>query len=254
MRVERGGVVGSAEITHADSAYTEPVGLIREGASEIQRSRAGGTRAHDCLRDLRSDFITGAANSDTAMHYDCLWGLLRPPCQGANPRLEDTACRSTPSGMQDPDGSGVRLQQVDRDAVGNGDGEEHVRLGCDVTVQSLQHRETRGGVDVDSDLAAVGLPAHDDAVEASQFRRQRFPEHLIGARVGQSEVQDAVTRCHAGHDAVPLTPFEDLEPRNRGVVEGMLLEMPGASRGHASVRSARSMWAPMLRRRASIRS
>ena len=234
---------------------TQLPGLIDELRPEIEVPGAGASWGDTASRhDLRTDFIARITNADAAVHYDVSWSNLRVGGKLVDRGREDSGRRASPAGVQQAHDALPGNDEVDRDAVRDGDQEHHAGGFGEVSVETLVHRPPGGPV-VPADLPAVGLMRQHEAGEARLCAAEGPPpSHHVGHGLGgpEAQIEAAVSGAacgDAGHDAESLAPAGDLIARNRA---GERDFPDGAAAGGQS--STRSISAPSARSRSSIRS
>ena len=148
---------------------------------------------------LRPHFIAQPANANPTMHYDVGWLGAGGGEQALDPGAQDPAGRAAPSGVQQRHPA-IRHDQVDRNAVGYGYGEEHASGGGHPAVDAVDLDPAAAGADgLDGD--AMDLVAEDHGIEARQRSAEGTPaaHHLADRRVGpEAEVEAAAGRRRRG--------------------------------------------------------
>ena len=185
------------------------------------------------------------------MHYNFRRRGFGDREQALYPAWENAARRAAPSGMQQGDRL-ARYDEVDGNAVGDGDGEQHACIGGDPAVDAFDASpaDRRGG---DADFGAVDLIAQHDGRKPGDGALERPPpgHHFADRRfTPEPEIESAAgLPAPSGDprdDAVVAAPGGEIEAR------GMLGDdlLGECRRRH----SARSISAPSARRRSSMRS
>jgi hypothetical protein len=157
------------------------------------------------------------------MHYDV---ANRDPCvrrECGDAGAEHAARDAAPARVQQGDGALPRRREVDRDAIGDGDGEQEARCTRGVAIHAVEQEPAVGGAFVPVDGRAVHLLTDGDATEPRLVRLgegapagEHLPDRLV-APEAKGEAGTGATRGDAGDQAVPLGPLVELEARDGGV-------------------------------------
>jgi len=90
------------------------------------------------LDDLRTNFITLAANGYATMHYNISRIAIDKPCQIPNSCLENPGCDPAPPGVEEGHRPATGMGKVDGDAVRNRYGECQTGPACEVSIEAIE--------------------------------------------------------------------------------------------------------------------
>src|SRR5689334_20965697 len=97
------------------------------------------------------------------MHYNFVPAYFRDLGQAFDSSLQNPGCRPPPAGMQERDAAPGRYQ-IDRDAIGNGHGEQRTRRGREPSVDAIDLQPPAAGAGFE-DLRTVNLSPQDNELE-----------------------------------------------------------------------------------------
>src|SRR2546422_392056 len=124
-----------------------------------------GLRGLEPTQHLSTHLITRAANTYSTMHYNvCRWHERLTPHHIDAP-LHDPARRAAPTGVQQRHNLLVRHDEIDGDAIGDRDGEEHPAGPRSVPVHTVEDEPALLPLTVPLHGRAVDLVAQHDARE-----------------------------------------------------------------------------------------
>ena len=126
MTIEVPGVVGGAPFRNRHGADPQKCRLLGQHRAQVQMPGPGAFgRFSTAFHDFRTYFIAVTANPYTTVHYQISWITSRSFTQGLDSLGKDTTGSSPPTGVQQSNGLLHRIQQVNRNAVGDGDSEQN---------------------------------------------------------------------------------------------------------------------------------
>ena len=177
----------------------------------------GGRSA--ALHDLRTYFIAVAAYANATMHYNFSRGAPRRRLQTLDSARQNPPRSASPPGVQQRHRS-FRNNQIDRNAIGHGDGEKDAWCHRDPSIDGIDLYPPTTGIE-SHDLSAMHLPAEDGGVELLHFPAEGEPpvHHLTyRLRAPEAEIEAAAplvaTASNARDDSVLCAPIGDFEPGN----------------------------------------
>lgn len=215
--------------------------LLSERGPKIE---LGGPTQPKARGNLRAHFITLPANTNPAMHYNVARLGKRAPLEELDPPRECARGRAPPAGVDDGDRTGLRNRQVDGDAIGDGDGEQHPALGGGVPVEAVENEPPLRQRLVPANLDTMDLIAEYDGPELWSERRAKGAPaaHDLSDRLITPEAEAQRACRNARNQAEALSPVGQLEARDGSIADGR--QRP----------SRRSSCAPKAFKRSSIRS
>ena len=142
MREELLAVVRAAPRRARDLAQPEALRPAGEPVTQIDPPRARlGTRA-ELRQDLGTHFIARATNTNSAMHYHVRCGGRCLALEELHPAFQDAAGCAAPPGVQQRHHSLLGNHEINRNAVGDGDGEQHTVAARGVAIHSVHDQPT----------------------------------------------------------------------------------------------------------------
>jgi hypothetical protein len=226
-------VVGGTPPRMGNLADAKLAGLAGKESWKVGLSLAGFVRREaEGFNYFRTDFITLGANTNPTMHYDVRWRGCRFVGKYIHSPLQYPPSYPAPSGMKQRDRPDLRVDEIDRDAIGH---------------RHIEHESgTRGRMPVHPfDLGPPGvamfLPGHlglVDLVAQHVGRKSRFgrtkpppPAHHLADRLTgpEPQVERLVSLSPAGdpgNHAEALPPLGNLEPGD-SPGNPVLLDAPG---------------------------
>jgi len=209
------------------------------------------------VHDFTSNFITATANANATMHYNV---RRQTPCAATeepDAPFQNPSSGTPPAGMEKSNAPSTWVHQVDRDAVGHGDGEQDAAGGGDMPVHAFQLDPPGPGIGPD-DLDPVGLVAEYGGPEALPRPPELPPPtHDLADRLPgpQPEIEFGPRRSPTGdpgHHTVASPPARDLEPGKgsfvKGLVEWRCHDLSRAARSGRRARAAARQSARSLSR------
>ncbi len=206
----RGGHLGETQLSS----------LILESLTKVDVPWAGSSGGEAAaLNHLRTNFITGATYTDTAVHYNLGRQTASFPRQTADAPAENAPGGAAPAGVKQGDPP-TRRHQVDRDTIGDGYGEEDTACGGHPAVDALDLDPAGAGIQA-HDLDAMHLIAESDSRKSAQGTSEGEPAaHYVTDRrlAPEAEIEAsariAAAASDAGDDSVSFFPMRNFEAWN----------------------------------------
>src|SRR5690349_14892790 len=135
MREEPLSPFGTAPGRDCDVGDAEVPRLPGQDRAQVKLDGAGHAEPH---RDFRTYFITTTANTYATMHYKITRFGEAAPLQELDALLQDAVGGAAPSGMHERDSPLSRHGQIDGNAVGHRDRQQHAVLSGGVAIAAVQ--------------------------------------------------------------------------------------------------------------------
>jgi len=163
------------------------------------------------------------------MHYNVADFRGAAPPEEIDAAAQNPTCGSSPAGVEQRDRTLLSISEVDRNTVGDGDGEQKAVVAGGVTIDAVEEEPSVRQRFVPLDFDPVHLMREHDRRKPGAERGAECPpppDHLADGLIApQAETQRAGR--DPGHDPVPLGPFRQLEPRDGGIAGGDFGERMG---------------------------
>src|ERR1700694_347396 len=226
VREEAIAAFGAAPWRDRDVLDTQLARLPRQHGPQIDPHRPGVRRHVEPRRDFRTYFIAFTANAYTTMHYNIARFRKPAPLQELHGAREHARGGASPAGVHQRDGALVRYGQIDGDAVGDGDREQHPALPGRVAVEPVEDQPSLGQGFVPAHGAAVHLMAQDDRRKPRRERGAKRPPttHDLAHLLVTPQAKAQGAERDAGDEPVALGPLGKLEPRYGRVAGGGFAE------------------------------
>src|SRR5579859_6027787 len=93
--------------------------------------------------NFRTYFIAIATNTYTTMYYEFITSDSSSASKRRDAPGENPVGGAPPARVEQTDRAGFRLHEVDRDAVGDRNGEQNTGIGRHMPIESVEHEPTR---------------------------------------------------------------------------------------------------------------
>src|SRR5260370_25117079 len=164
---------GAAPGRDGDLSDAEIPRLPGQDRTEVDLDGAGQSKPHG---DFRTYFITTPANAYAAMHYNISSFGKAAPLQELDALLQNTIGGATPPRVHERDGPFPRDGEIHRNAVGDGDRQQHAVLPCGVAIAAVEDEPALGYGFVPMHVGAVYLMRQHDRRKARvECRPERAP-------------------------------------------------------------------------------
>src|SRR5258705_1871176 len=212
-------ILGAERRRNRDLLDAQLARLLRQDRPQVQQHRSAQSKTY---RDLRTDFITLATNTDAAMHYDIASLCEAAPLQQLDALRQDAVGCPTPARVDERDGALLWDGEVHRDTVGDGHREQHAALSRRVSIDAVEDEPAVRQRVVPVPVDAVPLMRQH---RRGKGRAERGPERAPAAddlsdRFVAPEPKAQRTRRDPGDDPIALGPLRQLEPRDGGIAGG----------------------------------
>src|SRR5213592_421919 len=140
MREELRAIVRAAPRRARDLRQAEPLRLAGEQVAQVDvpRGGLGGEVRAELRQDFRTYFIALATNANPAMHYNTRCRRARLLLEELHAALQDATGRAPPPGVQQRHDPLLGDHEIDRNAIGDRDGEQHAATAGGVAVHAVQ--------------------------------------------------------------------------------------------------------------------
>src|SRR6266480_4878844 len=228
VREKQLAVVRTAPRRACDPAEPQRLPLLRQRDPKIHVPRRGLGALAEAAQHFRTYFIALTTNTYSTMHYDVTGPHKPHPLHELHAALEDAPRRAPPSGVEQRHHLLVGCREVDRDAVGDGDGEQQAPGSRRMAVRAVDNQPPVAGRWMPTHRGPVHLVRQDHAGEARTDRgangapaRHHLADVLFAP---QAEGEAMPAGRDPGHEAVAGGPFGELHARDGGVADGYFTE------------------------------
>lgn len=201
---EEGRIGAPSAVARGGNAFRgDAPGNGAGGGDETEVDRPGPCRPveAECLMDLRSDLIARATDRGAQVEEEFVRGRLAGIEQDLDASLHDAGCDSTPPCVKERNRPRARGDEIDGDAICDGDGEEHALGARHVGIRVVRDDEPGGaGGVVHENGGPVDLAGVDRDGHPGRFTKCAPPPEHGADRLpaGQPEIEWRVSITPAG--------------------------------------------------------